>query len=228
MRLSSLRSLLAGSVLTAGAFVAAFAVATPASATSLTVTDCSGSPTDTGSLPYAVANASPRDTVTFESGLSCPPSSPITVSSPIAITQPITITGPGRNAVAVSGGDLTQVLVVQAGTVNLSGITIEDGVGNDNQIAGGGIENEGTLTVSDTRLVDNEATDGGGIYNSGTLTVNDSTLSANNAQRGGGIMNYQGTLTVNDSTVSGNDGPMNGGGHLQLRHLEHHGQHAFE
>src|SRR5262249_25464548 len=61
---------------------------------------------------------------------------------------------------------------------------------------GGGIENCGTLTVSNSTLANNtaEAGGGGGIENSGTLTVSNSTLANNAAQGGGGILN-NGMLT---------------------------------
>jgi hypothetical protein len=81
---------------------------------------------------------------------------------------------------------------------------------------GGGIYNTGTLTVSGCELCGNDAADGdgGGIYNDyqGTLTVSDSALLQNFASagyeidpnaRGGGIFNL-GTATVSDCQFSGN------------------------
>ena len=44
---------------------------------------------------------------------------------------------------------------------------------------------------------------GGGIFNGGTMTVGNSTFSGNSAADGGGIYNY-GTLTLSNSTFSGN------------------------
>jgi hypothetical protein len=92
---------------------------------------------------------------------------------------------------------------------------------------GGGLENAGTLTVSNSTLSGNTASgtgsfaqgSGGGIYNFGTLTVSNSTLSGNTASAsgsdvsasGGGIYNF-GTLTVSNSTLSGNTATGSGGG----------------
>jgi hypothetical protein len=76
---------------------------------------------------------------------------------------------------------------------------------------GGGIDNGGTLTVSDSTISSNNVGGGGGGisngssgFNGGTLTLTDSTVSGNMAQYGGGIYNGGGTLTVADDTLSGN------------------------
>ena len=78
--------------------------------------------------------------------------------------------------------------------------------------SGGGIYNEtGLLTITDSTLSSNYATNeggsGGGIYNDATATVIDSTLSGNSASSVGGILNGgSGTLTIAHSTLSGNSG----------------------
>jgi hypothetical protein len=76
----------------------------------------------------------------------------------------------------------------------------------------------GNLTVSDCTLSNNGGCFGGGICNDGVLTVNGCTLTGNQftdregKMGGGGIYNaYLSTATVTDSTVSGNHGPQNNG-----------------
>ena len=116
--------------------------------------------------------------------------------------------------VTISGNDASQVLVVFPGAqVNLTGLTISNGAVNGN---GGGIYNEGTLTLFDSIVSGNLANFpaggdcynsgvGGGIFNKGTLVATESTIAGNTAEYGGGICNFvNAELTLQDCTVSGN------------------------
>ena len=78
-------------------------------------------------------------------------------------------------------------------------------------LKGGGILNEGTLTISRSTLVGNVAANGGAICNSGVLTLLNSTLSGNSATLGGGLYN-EGVVKLIFSTVTENAADMNGGG----------------
>ena len=72
---------------------------------------------------------------------------------------------------------------------------------------GGGIENEGSITVVDSTISGNNAsTTGGGIQNEWSMTVVNSTISGNSASTGGGGIYSDGSdpLTVSNSTISGN------------------------
>ncbi len=81
-------------------------------------------------------------------------------------------------------------------------------------LLGGGIYNEGTMTLSNSTVSDNSADGyGGGINSSGTLMVSDCTLSDNSAVKGGGGLFSDGTLTVSNSTIYGNTS-VDGGGIL--------------
>jgi hypothetical protein len=162
-----------------------------------------------GSLRQAIFDTSAGDTVDFQAGLS----GTITLTTgELDIDKDLTIAGPGLTAITVSGDHASRVFNITAGTVCISGLTIADG-----QISGrgGGIENAGTLTLSDSTLSANSAATfiyppqyGGAIDNSGTLTVINCTLTGNHVSSefstfGGGIFNL-GTLTLRDSTLSGN------------------------
>jgi predicted outer membrane repeat protein len=66
---------------------------------------------------------------------------------------------------------------VLSATASLSGLTIAHGIttiaeGNSAASPGGGIHNEGTLTISNCAFSQNTASNnGGGIFNGGTLTA---------------------------------------------------------
>jgi len=169
------------------------------SAKSTTVTNCSGSASTPGSLPYEVANAVSGDTINFALSPSC---SVITLASTIDIGANMIIAGPGANALAVSGGGAVGVFSVGSGwTVSIAGLTIDDG----NSPAGGGIANEGgAVSVTASTFIANHALEGGGISNLGTVTVADSTFSGNSADSGGGIYNQDGSFTVAESTFFDN------------------------
>ncbi len=197
-------SLLVGAALTGSLFVGTLHAAAAAS----TVTDCSGSSADTGSLPYAVAQAAAGDTINFAAGLSCPASSPIALTTTLVINQSLTIAGPGASTMAVSFGGT--VIEVTAAAV-ISGLTVENGKES-------GIKsNHGTVTITDSTLSNNGSMvdGGGGIYNAGgTVTVIGSTLVGNNGYTsgGGGIFNSGGTVTLAESTLSNNSAHGPGGG----------------
>lgn len=183
--------------------------ATPAAAATDTVTNCSGSSSDAGSLPYEVANAASGDTINFS--VSCPASSPIVLSSTVDIATSMTIDGPGANVLAVSGDGNVGVFQVDSGvTATISGLTIEDG----HTYIGGGVDSSGTLTLTDCILLNNIASSGA-IWSSGTLTVTGSIFSGNSAYSpdagGGGIFNWYGMATISDSTLSDNNTDSNGG-----------------
>ena len=114
----------------------------------------------------------------------------------------ISIEGPGAELLSIDAGGTSGVFTIDEGvTVSISGLTITGGSATE----GGGIRNEGTLTVMNSTLRRNTAASiGGGIYNCGTLTITNCTLCGNSADnRGGGIYN-EGTLAVTNSTLAGN------------------------
>ena len=84
------------------------------------------------------------------------------------------------------------MLTITSGTVSLNNLTIENG-DDTSGVFGGGIFNDGTLTLTNSTVSGNTATYyGGGIYNYGTVTLTNSTVSGNSANWGGGIFNYYG------------------------------------
>jgi hypothetical protein len=168
-----------------------------------------------GSLREAIANACPGTTITFDVSAPAP-----TVASPIALTgsaltliRDVTISGPGASTLTVSRTSGTdRIFNVDAGvTATIGGLTISGGQATQ----GGGIANQGTLTLDAVAVSGNTATaEGGGIYSTtGTLMVTNSTVSGNTAVDGGGIYNNA-ALVMTNATVSGNTTTASGGGVL--------------
>jgi CSLREA domain-containing protein len=151
------------------------------------------------------------------------------VSTLPTITRDLTITGPTTSpGITIDGGGKVQLIQVDSGaTLNLQFLTLARGsVTGGSPSLGGGINNNGTLTVSNSTFSANQATGvtgsisggsglGGAIFNNGTLTITNSTFSTNQATGGlggrtgsglgGAIFNKnKGTLTVTNSTFSAN------------------------
>ncbi len=187
-------------------------------------------------INQANANANPAgslihfDPAVFNASAPQPtPSGTIYLKSTLELSEkagPEMIDGPGVNNWGhISGngvigpGQVTQVTVFKIAsgvTASLSGLGVGSGKSNSDSLTpgfstsgGGGIDNEGTLTVNDCIIGGNGAWYGGGLYNSGILTVNGCRIVGNSGSYGGGIYNYvSGTLKVEDSVIEGNDTPV--------------------
>ncbi|MDY0019038.1 MAG: choice-of-anchor Q domain-containing protein, partial [Anaerolineae bacterium] len=197
----------------------------PASAASLTVTSLADTTTDDGQCTLreailAANNAAAND----DCGASSPGddlitfnvSGTITLSSvlpAIANAGALTLDGSGRS-ITLSGGYTVRILYVESGAaLTLKNLTITGGRAPSFDY-GGGVYNNGTLTVENCTFSNNNGYNaGGGIYNnSGTLTVTNAIFSNNEAADGGGIYNQAGSVTVTGTTLSGNSVNYNGGG----------------
>jgi CSLREA domain-containing protein len=155
-------------------------------------------------------NAAGTTAITFAAGLT----GPITLAKPVngggelLIGSSLTITGPSGGIVIqrASSSPSHRIVHIGAGaSVTLTNLSLRNG-----KIAsGGGILNEGTLSLSNSTVSGNSATQGGGIYNKGPLTLTNSTVSGNSASTtsgpAGGIDNHGG-FTLVHSTITGNTG----------------------
>jgi hypothetical protein len=138
------------------------------------------------------------------------------LNGPISFTDTsgsTTVTGPGSAALAVNGNQTSRVFQVSSGVaVSMSGLTITNGAVNSSAgviATGGGIQNGGSLTLTNVTVSDNlanggsypdieggatgngGAADGAGIYSTGNLVLVNTVISGNTAQ--GGNSYYQPT-----------------------------------
>lgn len=142
------------------------------------------------------------------------------------ITSDITINGNNATITRAKSAPAFRILLVgEEGRLVLNKTTISRGRATDcpavpdapGLVCGGGINNQGTMTVNHSRVIDNTAAsdvfaEGGGIDNDGTATINYTDVSDNTASytgtepsaaAGGGIAN-DGPITVRSSRVTDN------------------------
>ena len=167
------------------------------------------------------------DYTTIQDAVNNPSCTTITVAAGtypehVTIGRNVTISGAGASSTTVDGTQSGTVFTIQSGAVTLQQLTIAHGLVNGR---GGGINNNGSLTVSNCIITGNTAAPtstptgtilgaGGGIDNSssGTLTVNNCFIAGNQAPSGlGGGIFTQGRVTLNNSTIANNSAGFGGG-----------------
>lgn len=176
---------------------------------------------DFSSIQAAIDAAASADTISLAGE---------TFTEPFNVdNKTLTIQGAGAantilQAASTPGTASNRVVSIYAeAKVALTGVAIRHGVAPDPgpgfASIGGGIYNVGTLTLTHSIVIDNEADNGGGIFNSESpaypdsngLYVSDSTISYNDASFGGGIYNFGGSATVQKTTINGNHASYGGG-----------------
>lgn len=156
-------------------------------------------------------------TVTFE----C--SGTISLTSTIFITVDTTIDGTGQD-VAISGNNAVRMFrVISGDRLILNRLALVDG-SSSGYPGGGGVYNQGMLTISNSTFSGNLADRGcgGAIFNdwNSTLTISNSLFSDNTVTytrefyRGGGVICNLGggTVAITNSTFSGNSSTGEAGG----------------
>jgi len=128
----------------------------------------------------------------------------------LSISKNVNLVGQSQENTILDGNNTGRPITINTGAnVSINLFTIRNGKVSDPGSYGGGIRNEGNLTVIASTIVNNTSyyCGGGGIYNNyGTLVVSDSVVSGNTAYLGlggGGIWNT-GNLIVSNSTISDN------------------------
>jgi hypothetical protein len=158
-----------------------------------------------GSLREAIAQVCNGDTITFDLAGAGPHTITLTTGE-LVVAKDVTIHNNSGEQITVSGNNASRVFNINpTKTAAIIGLTIS---GGQSATSGGGILNDGTLSVVNSTLTGNNTDiDGGAISNSGpgVLTLINTTISGNSAAgNGGGVVNLGGTLTSVNSTFSNN------------------------
>jgi uncharacterized repeat protein (TIGR01451 family) len=188
-----------------------------------TVIACTSNPVVTstadngaGTLREALGNvcSTPNNVITFNIAGSGPHTITLSTAELVVGRDAVINNNTSGESVTVSGNNLFRVFNVNSGkSAAIIGLTITGGTAAN----GGGILNNGTLTLVNSTLTGNAATsDGAGIGNSATatsLTLINTTVSGNNANGfGGGVDVLGGTATIINSTITNNHGDNDNGG----------------
>jgi hypothetical protein len=133
-----------------------------------------------------------------------------TLVETLLLDKNITLVGSWWNKPTLDAqGRGTVVRVLPGVTATLRGISIRGG----NSSFGGGVLNEGNLTLDHCLIANNSAATGGGIANYGTIQMLQSVVSNNvSSASGGGVLNQTtGTMLVTNSVLMSNISDTGGG-----------------
>ncbi|MDZ4811563.1 MAG: hypothetical protein SGI99_02970 [Pseudomonadota bacterium] len=138
----------------------------------------------------------------------------LNLTPPLGLGQQVAIFGASAATTIIDADVAGRGLSVGPGRVaSIHELTIRNGfplgAGRD---FGGGISNEGVLSISRCVIEGNSNPYGGGIYSSGHLEIVGSTIRSNAASFGGGVyLSQLSTTTIRDTTVYGNTASVGAG-----------------
>ncbi len=136
--------------------------------------------------------------------------SPGTYTDNLQIDKNLIIIGDLQKNTIIDGNHVTSCIHIKHGiNATIINLTLKNG---NSFNYGGGIDNNGILTLKDSTINDNVAQYGGGIYNHGRITISGLTIKNNEGKFGGGGIWSDGTLTIKNSTITNNTVPILSGG----------------
>ena len=177
-------------------------------------------------LRAAIMEANKTSGATINFGLTPPVTYTLSLDA-LVISSTLNIVGVGPDGTIIDGNATDRVITIITPTVSISGVAITNGrvtyTGLDPNAIAGGIDNNGTLTLTNVIVSGNSANSstgaayGGGIYSNGKLFLINSRVISNavttlsGLASGGGIIAGSG-VTLTNSTISGNAAHDSGGG----------------
>jgi predicted outer membrane repeat protein len=160
--------------------------------------NCKTKSTACATIRHAISLASSGDTIQIAAA---------TYRENLSIPFNLTLNGAKAATTIINGRGTSNVLTVGAGiSLALSNLTIEKGVG---YTGGGGVNNAGMLTASNSNFYVNTALSGGAIFNTGTVTISKTVFSGNSPYFFGhsascGAIDNRSTMTITTSTFYNN------------------------
>jgi predicted outer membrane repeat protein len=135
----------------------------------------------------------------------------ITLQSPLPDFTSFTILGPGSANLEVTRNPqaISFRIFETHGTCSIQGLEISGGSFNS---GGGGIWNNGFLTLTDCWFQGNNAADGGALYSTCSVSASNCWFGYNTAWRGGAIFNFGGDLDLENCALYFNTARQEGGG----------------
>jgi predicted outer membrane repeat protein len=160
--------------------------------------NCKTQTTACATIGHAISLAASGDTIQIAAA---------TYQENLTIPFSLTLKGAKAATTIVDGTNTSNVFTVGAGiSLTLSNLTIKNGVGYS---GGGGVDNSGTLTVTNSFFYVNTALSGGAILNTGKATISKTSFSGNSPYFFGhsascGAIDNRSTMTITASTFDTN------------------------
>jgi len=177
----------------------------PACGQIMVMTSLDGGP---GSLRQAIADAFSGDTITFDDTLSG--QTIMLLSGQLLVDKDLIIDASDLpDGITIDGNYASRIFeITSAGFSELTGLTLIHGYTSGD---GGAIYLNGSaeLTIRNSTLSGNTASNGGGIASSGTVYMINATLSDNSAETSGGGIYNGGLLMLTNTIVAANTAASN-------------------
>jgi predicted outer membrane repeat protein len=163
--------------------------------------NCKTRATACATIGHAISLAASGDTIQIAAA---------TYPENLTIPFNLTLIGARATTTIVDGTQTSTVFTVGTGiSLTLTNLTIKNGLGYPE---GGGVNNAGTLTASNSNFYSNT---GGAIYNTGTATISNSNISGNTPYFSGhsagcGAIDNEATMTITATTFYSNYANNNG------------------
>lgn len=192
----------------------AFLLAWPASAADIAVgADCSLADAIAAANTDAAANGCPAgngaDTITLSGDIALEAALPHITSDITVEGAGFAISGNGKHRIFYINGGTAAVNELTM----TKGLADKIDIEGETYVAGGAVVNKrGRLTLARSVFHDNSADLGGGVYNEGLLTITDSVFRGNSAGYGGAILSSGGEISIIGSVFHDNSADARGGG----------------